>query len=284
MQAIMDIEKNSWSRENTPSLLSKSMFYYIQSIGHFFCNENYMTDRSNYNSMLLTYTNSGEGILRYRNQTYRIGCGQVFIIDCFEHQFYGTGGSGFWEFDWIHFNGSESRNYVAQILSNSGPVFNVDKDSVIPECIKKIHKMINEKDKRTDIIASKIIVEILTELLLKSCGTGEFHDSQIPGLIQSAINKIERNYNNPINLDFLSKELCVSKFHLSRLFKKHTGFSPYEYLIKQRINQAKSLLKTTEYSVGEISRIVGFESTSHFIKVFNHHERTTPLKFRRFWR
>lgn len=284
MPAAIDKNEGSWSRENTPSMLSKSMFYYIQSVGYYICNQKYTTDRSNYNSMLLTYTYSGEGILRYRNQTYSIVSGQVFIIDCLEHQFYGTGASGFWEFDWIHFNGSESRNYVKQILNNSGPVFCIEKGSVIPKSIKKIHNMINKKDKRSDIIASKIIVEILTELLLKSHGTGELNEIQMPRPIHSAIRIIEKNYNIPITLDFLSKELCVSKFHLSRLFKKYTGFSPYEYLIKQRLNQAKNLLKSTEYSVGEISRFVGFESTSHFIRIFSQHEKTTPLKFRHFWR
>ena len=284
MKTVMDLSEGSWSRENTPSLSAKSMFYYIQSVGHFSGARNYRTDRSDYNSILITYTLYGEGVLRYKNQEYKVEKDQIFIIDCLEHQFYGTGALGFWEFEWVHFSGSESRNYVAQILENRGPVFDIGKDSIIPECIKQVQEMISAKEKRADIIASKLIVEILTEILLKSCGTEEMHDSHIPVLVQRAICKIEKNYSRSINLDDLVKELCVSKFHLSRLFKKHTGYSPYEYLIMQRLNQAKSLLKTTEWSVGEISQKVGFESTSHFIKIFNQHEKTTPLKFRKYWR
>ncbi len=276
--------EGSWHDENTPSIVSKSMFYYIQSVGHYLASKNYKTNRRDYNSMLLIHTMGGEGVLQYRNKTYKIKKNQVFIIDCIEQQFYGTGESGFWEFDYIHFNGSESRSYVARIMDNGGPVFRIERDSIISECIKRIHATINKKDKRVDIIVSKTIIEILTELLLKGCGTEELQDSRIPLSVQNAVRIIENSYNRPMSMDELSKEICVSKYHMSRLFKKHTGFSPYEYLIKQRLNQAKILLKTTDCPVGEISRKVGFESISHFIKMFSRYEKTTPLKFRGFWR
>lgn len=284
IKSVADIKESSWNLENTPSMLARTMFYYIQSVGFFDCNIGYITDRSDYDTMLLVYTVNGEGILQYQDQTYRIGKGQVFIIDCLAHHLYGTADSGSWEFRWIHFNGSESRNYITQILKNSGPVFNVDKDSCIPEYMNKILTMMDTKDKRMDILASKLIVEILTELLLKSCGTDSMQESHIPESIQLAVNIIEKNHTEPMNLDKLSSILCVSKYHLSRLFKKHTGYSPYEYFIKQRMNHAKDLLKSTELSIGEISRDVGFESTSHFIKLFHQHEKITPLKFRAFWR
>lgn len=284
MRHVLDTLDGSWSCENTPSILAKSIFYYIQSSGHFICGRRYMTDRSDYQSILLAYTRHGEGVLKYRNQLYSVKKGQLFIIDCFEHQYYGTGKPGFWEFDWIHFTGSESKNYVKMILENNGPVFVIDENSTIPDNMEKIQRMVKEKDKRVDIIASKLIVEILTELLLKSLRMDDMQATLVPPLIRKATRIIERNYNKPISLDTLSEELCISKFHFSRLFKKHTGYSPYEYLIKQRLNQAKSLLKSTDYPIAEISQKVGFESTSHFIKVFKQHEKTTPLKFRGFWR
>jgi len=276
--------EGSWIRENTPSMLAKSTFYYVQSLGHFKTDRNYKTDRSDYQSVLIAHTKKGEGMLKYRGQVYEIKEGQLFIIDCFEHQFYGTGKTGYWEFDWIHFTGSESKNYARMILDNCGPVYSTNDSSIIPDNIEKIQVLIKGKDKRADIIASKLLVEILTELLLKSLKMNAMQDMFLPPVIQRAARIIERNYNTHITLDTLSEELCISKFHFARLFKKHTGYSPYEYIIKQRLNQAKSLLKTTDYPISEISRRVGFESTSHFIKVFRHHENTTPLKFRGFWR
>lgn len=243
-----------------------------------------MTDRNDYDSMLLTYTVNGEGILRYRNQVYKVEKGQIFIIDCMEYQYYGTGDTGEWEFNWVHFNGSESRNYINQILECNGPVFKAAIDSIIPGYFIKIQDMVNSKAKRADVIISKMIVEMLTELLLKSYGTEDINDSYMPLLVQCAIRKIDRDFSSQLNLDELAKELCVSKFYLSRLFKKHTGYSPYEYIINQRLNHAKNFLKTTEWTVGEISQKVGFESSSHFIKIFSQHENTTPLKFRRYWR
>ena len=73
----------------------------------------------------------------------------------------------------------------------------------------------------------------------------------------------------------------MSKYHLSRIFKKYTGFSPYEYLLNERLTQGKTLLQNTRLSVEEIAQRVGFNSASHFIRMFRKYEGLTPLQFRK---
>jgi len=85
-------------------------------------------------------------------------------------------------------------------------------------------------------------------------------------------------------LDELSNNVGVSKYHLSRLFKKFTGYSPYEYLMNYRINESKKLLKTTNLPIYQIADRVGFNSSSHYIKIFKKNEEVTPLQFRNYRR
>jgi len=271
-----------WMLENTPSILAKSMFYYVQSTGHFFCNDGYNTERSSYDSILLLYTINGKGILNYRGQEYSIDRNQGFIINCNEHQHYKTAREGNWEMAWLHFNGSESRLYVEYILKNSGPVFTLSANSVIPDRIRKIQDAVKDRNTRVDISNSHMIVEMLTELMLMAC-TQNAGGEHLPHIVSDAVKRIENNYREGINLDLLSRELGISKYHLSRVFKKHTGFSPYEYLIKFRISQSKMLIKTTDLQICEISNTIGFDSTSHYIKIFRQHEGITPLQFRKLW-
>jgi len=95
---------------------------------------------------------------------------------------------------------------------------------------------------------------------------------------------IEKNYFSNISLEDMAAAACSSKYHFCRNFKKITGYGPYEYLVKYRINKAKSLLKETDIPVGEIAESVGFESTSNFIQTFKKLEGLTPLKYRNYWK
>ena len=287
MNNILDLRKDTWSKEHTPGNRAKSMFYYLQSGGHFFCNSNYLTNRYNYNSMLIIYTLKGKGKLIYKNNTYKITQQEGFFINCNHEHTYKTS-KNFWDFIWIHFNGSESKKYFERFYKNNQePIFKVPENNIIPDNIKKIHQLLKNNDPKLDIKTSKNIVEILTELLLYSKSDYKDHNKgnyNIPDAVNKALNEIQNNYYNKISLNDLSQKIGISKYHLSRLFKKHTGYSPHEYIINYRLSQAKDLLKSTELPVYKIAEKVGFNSSSHFIKLFRQETETTPLKFRNYWR
>ena len=89
---------------------------------------------------------------------------------------------------------------------------------------------------------------------------------------------IEANYDKDLNLDLLSEALFTSKFHLQRLFKKHYGLSPKQYLINKRIEKAKELLKDGA-SVTETCFAVGFESLGSFSSLFKTRTGRSPKQF-----
>lgn len=281
---MSEYSKGHWVKENTPSILVKSMFYYIQSMGHFYCGPEYCVDRKDYNSILLLYTINGEGELKYFGQSYTLIPGTVFLIDCMNSHCYKTKSKEKpWEFIWIHFNGGESRSYIKYIHSNEGPVYSIQKDSIIPSSIYKIHKLYKSGNVSADIQSSCIIIEILTELMLRASPLNLQHDN-CPDAIKKAIKYIEKHFSKPITVEDLAEKIGMSKYHFTRLFKKSTGYSPYEYLIVTRLNYSKELLKTTEYPVYEIAMKTGFDSASHYIKTFKQKEGNTPLVFRKYWR
>ena len=65
-----------------------------------------------------------------------------------------------------------------------------------------------------------------------------------------------------------------------RVFRKHTGVSPYRYIINSRINRAQTLLRTTDLQVKFISHTVGFGSVNHFIAHFRKAVGMTPQEYR----
>ena len=86
---------------------------------------------------------------------------------------------------------------------------------------------------------------------------------------------IDSNYDSKINLDFLSHNKFVSKYHLLRLFKRYYGQTPRQYLIDKRISQSKIHLKNN-MSVTETCFAVGFESLGSFSALFKTRTGKSP--------
>lgn len=88
------------------------------------------------------------------------------------------------------------------------------------------------------------------------------------------------NYNKNIRLDDIAQMACLSVNHLLRTFKQAYQQSPHQFLTKVRLQQAKHLLKNTDYPVNEIVDIVGFECPSSFIRLFRNSFNITPGQYR----
>lgn len=104
----------------------------------------------------------------------------------------------------------------------------------------------------------------------------------IPDIILDIQRYLDNNYSKDINLDLLAKTFNLSKFHMSREFKKNIGKSPIDYLIDVRIARAKSLLYDSDRSISSICQLVGIPNSNHFLYLFKEREGITPSAFRRF--
>lgn len=83
-----------------------------------------------------------------------------------------------------------------------------------------------------------------------------------------------------ITLDTLADFSGFNKYYLSRIFSKTYGIAPINYLLERRILHSEELLKTTDYSITQISRIVGFSSANYFSQSFKRYTGMTPLSYR----
>lgn len=97
--------------------------------------------------------------------------------------------------------------------------------------------------------------------------------------LQQAVDYIQGNLAEDISLEAIATELNMSRYYFCRLFKKSTGISPYQYLIKSRIERAKKLLLQKHKSIADIALQVGFTNQSHFTKHFKRLVGVTPKKF-----
>ncbi len=99
-------------------------------------------------------------------------------------------------------------------------------------------------------------------------------------LVKRVIVYLHQNYARPLARWEIAEAIGVSEDYLTRLFNRETGISPWEYLNRYRILQAKTLLKSTSHPVGVIARQVGFKDQTYFSRVFSKQTGLSPLAFR----
>ena len=98
--------------------------------------------------------------------------------------------------------------------------------------------------------------------------------------LRTALDYVGDNLAENLTLAEIAREVHMSPYHFSRMFKISTGLSPHQYIMRQRIERAKALLRNTDLPVGVIAREVGFASSSHFAQQFRRLVGVSPRSFR----
>ena len=97
--------------------------------------------------------------------------------------------------------------------------------------------------------------------------------------IQLAIDYINKNYFNPINLETVAKNTFISPTQLSRLFNRYCGTTVTKYIVSKRITEAKKLLCDGK-SVTETAFACGFNDYANFIRTFKNAVGISPGKYK----
>lgn len=98
--------------------------------------------------------------------------------------------------------------------------------------------------------------------------------------IRTCINYIYEHMHTRITVEKLAKVSNLSAPYLSRLFKHETGYSISQYIQLKKIEMAKEMLTTSNYSIAEISVSLAFPSQSYFTNVFKKNTGVTPRLYR----
>ncbi|NJL67601.1 MAG: helix-turn-helix transcriptional regulator [Microcoleus sp. SM1_3_4] len=82
--------------------------------------------------------------------------------------------------------------------------------------------------------------------------------------LKQAIEYIQEHLSENISLETIANHIEISSYHFCRLFKQSTGFSPHQYVIHQRVERAKQLLRQGKMSIWRNCDRCGFSHQSHF--------------------
>lgn len=279
----MYIKENGVSEKSnvyfhTPSSIAKSTFFYMKYAGEFFCSEGYRVARENYHCYLIMYVRKGSGIVEFDNKTYVAKANDVILLNCNKPHLYTS--TPEWETLWIHYDGISSQQFFDLLHTRFGVVLPLGNSIVIPRHLSMIIDGFRNNKPIPEAIVSSCIHRMLSEMVILSSDYSE-QNMQTSNPVLDAVTFIEMNSKDKLSLTDLASHVSISPFHFSRLFKKETGYTPYEFIIKTRIDKAKTLLKKSDLSIKAIAFEVGYNSESNFTNTFHAHVHLTPKEFRR---
>ena len=158
--------------------------------------------------------------------------------------------------------------------------------AAVKELMIRVGEEIRDRQRGYDLMVRLKLLELLA--VLWRCGEdappeGEERVAQSPKYqkVQEVAEYLQANPGTRESLDQLAGRFYISRSWLSRIFREVTGFSVSEYANMVRVKRAQKLLAHGDYSVTEISELVGFESITYFERIFRRYTDRTRLGYRR---
>lgn len=99
--------------------------------------------------------------------------------------------------------------------------------------------------------------------------------------LKNALLFIHAHYTEPITLDQMAESCHTSKSEFCRIFKKTLHQTPFEYLLRYRIQKSLSLLVSDSHNITEIAQQVGFSGPSYYSEVFRKYMDCSPREYKR---
>ena len=266
--AFRPVPITAYAREN---------LFYMQAFTIFGYRKGSFTRRQNFHSFLILYTLAGTGRVEYSEQTAELHVGDGVLIDCRKTHYYEAAED--WKVAVLHFQGPLAEHYTEEYEKMGTLVFHEETTGRFARYLEQILEIYDSPQLYRDLRASHAIDGMLLYLVVQASKVA-IQKQDVPRFVQQAMKHMEENFAQPISLDSLAELTQTNKFHLAKEFKHYIGFSPNDYLIWIRINQAKLLLKTTTLPAVKIAHSVGIHDINNFHYLFKKRVGTTPIRYR----
>jgi AraC family L-rhamnose operon transcriptional activator RhaR/AraC family L-rhamnose operon regulatory protein RhaS len=155
-----------------------------------------------------------------------------------------------------------------------------DQLAVVIQIIVKLHHELKNKNDGFRFMATSYFMQLVGYLSRCYSLSKEKHSQKLLQ-ISSMIDFIETNYHTNMTLHEIASRGSMSVRTLNRVFKDALKMSPIDYLLKVRINNAKTLLEKQDCSVSEAAYQSGFNDSNYFAKQFKKFTGISPREYKK---
>ena len=244
----------------------------------------------------LIYVFGGQGHIYSNNVTYTLSQGDLLVVEPDVVHQGRTHSENPFQMITIGYNFYDYRLYADPVLYGLDQVFlNLFKKykiktnrPIIPNC-RQISKTLK------DLFAEALDKQLCWQEKMRACliqlfiflgrklkiyvASDNIDSDKVESIIRTK-KYIASSFHKPLCLEDIARVACLSQSHFCRIFKKETGFTPVEYLNSVRLENAKTLLLYSNFTLTEIADMTGFSGIHYFSRIFKKNEGLSPSRYR----
>ena len=230
----------------------------------------------------LLYVASGKTIFYFNEEPKEVAAGHMVLFQPRQEQHYEYYAVDRPEVYWVHFTGSDVKNILKHydIPLDKNVIYSGSSATYAYIFKEMIHEL---QTCRTGF--EELLEMYLRQIFLLIQRSWEERKPTVSSYLQEEIDYARKYFNEHYNEDISIEEYAQSRgmsvSWFLRNFKQMTMKSPMQYILSIRINNAVSLLETTDYNVTEISTIVGYDNPLYFSRIFKKQKGVSPSEYRK---
>ena len=230
----------------------------------------------------LLYVASGKAHFFFGGEEHIVSAGHMVLYLPKQEQHYEYYAKDKPEVYWVHFTGGQVRNILKRFqIPINGNVFYSGAPSVYQAPFKEmIHEL-----QSCRVGYEELLEMYLRQLFMMIQRTRMEQKPTVNTFIQEemehAMRYFQEHYNEQIVIEDYAQTRGMSVSWFLRNFRQTTNTSPMQYVLNLRINNAVSLLESTDYNVTEIGAIVGYDNPLYFSRIFKKQKGVSPSDYRK---
>ena len=255
----------------------RDVMYYPVSVGYFDCKPSYSVQRNLFSSYLLIVMLTGALSWQTRRSRGVARPGQALLLDCNSPHSYAAQGKC--SFTFVHFAGAQSAAIYEELEGSCGNLIHLPDPNELSEAIGEMLSALRSGSHLNAWQSSALIHGMLMKLLERSGASGGSATGH--PTVDRAIAHIRTHLTDRLTVEEIAASTGYSPSYFSHLFTEETGMSPYQFVVRSRVEHAQQLLMTTRLTVQEVAFQCGFNSAANFCYTFRRMTGVSPHAYRK---
>lgn len=232
---------------------------------------------------IINITSKGEGTVFSGENAFDVKPGELLLFPpSAAHYYHRKQDCATWFHRWIYFR---PRAFWLDWLSwheeRNGVFLTQGLSAETMQELEKLFIDIEYASKSEEPYSNDLAINLLEQLLIR-CKTlqPDVISKKLDPRVIDAMNYMTQHLNEEFTIEEVSTHICLSPSRLGHLFRDEMKMSITQWRDDQRISRAKHLLLTTNYSINQVGRIVGYTDPLYFSRVFKRKAGVSPKHFR----
>jgi AraC-like DNA-binding protein len=270
---------------NYPSSLARKYWYHVLCLGQARLSPGYRSRSTPTEGFLLHYVRRGGMWYDTDGRKCEAAAGSACLMDYSDECEYGNARPRQAEVWWVLFDGRDLPHLLTELRADRDPVFPLENLRRFEMLFLELLALTRDQPRAHEARSFATLAALLAELFYVRA---EEYPASLVGRktvlskpVRQGIDYMTRFHSNAaLGLKMVSHASGLSLRHFMRLFNHELGMTPLQYLSRYRVEHAKQLLGSSDKTMDQIARIVGFSNQNYFSYLFRKLVGKTPREYR----